>query len=113
GACKNLSAAAGQEAKWLWENMLSKGYGTNYMTHWFLVRGGPRLKLNSGNHEYPVNDSATPAYYIKALNGTIGPISRNIIDNSPHTSARIPLMGCSNIGDAGDGILEESIVDDQ
>ena len=91
------------------EHFLDKGYGTNYMSTWYMVRTGPVLKSVDTGSE---SDIAIPEeIVIKSSNpaNTLGPLSRRVVENSPHPSDNIPLMGDANIGDQKEAFLLETI----
>ncbi len=85
------------------QHLLSKGYGTNYVSSWFLVRGGPSLS-NVGAQTVFANGSK-----IKGLVYTQGPLTRSVTDNSPHTSSKIPLLADANVGDIKEAVLAKAV----
>lgn len=98
------AATAGEKAAGLAEHFLSKGYGTNYITTWFMSRTGPAVADGgSGVIIYPSTSK------IKGLGGTLGPLSRAFAEASPHPTSIIPIMGCANIGDAKEAVLAAEI----
>lgn len=122
GACKIINGLAGNpqgQAQAVAEHLLGKGYGTNYMSVWFLARSAPRIQqtiTGSGSsavvvHYYPTTSSITPSYLaaIKGLGGTQGPLSRSRLDNSGFSSSVVPLLADSNVGDAKEAFLATTI----
>ena len=118
GACALINDAAGNavtQAQLTADHFLSKGYGTNYMTTWFMSRSAPKLQTiqaGSGNTAtvqlvYPADGTSASA--IKGQGGTIGPLTMNQIDNSAHSSSIIPIMGDSNVGDVKEAFLKTTI----
>jgi prepilin-type N-terminal cleavage/methylation domain-containing protein/prepilin-type processing-associated H-X9-DG protein len=101
-----------ERAKYIGEQFLAKGYGTNYMTSWFFGRGGPRL-LDTGSTPkdlvFPAASDAIGGKSIKGLAGTTGPLSRNVVDSGAVPSNLIPLAGDSNVGDSQDSVLDLNI----
>jgi prepilin-type N-terminal cleavage/methylation domain-containing protein/prepilin-type processing-associated H-X9-DG protein len=83
---------------------LDRGYNTNYATSWYLVLGGPQLVSDGANGFQWAG--GTSARRIKALNGCRGPISRRTVEGSYHTSAVIPFMFDSNVGDSNEAALK-------
>jgi prepilin-type N-terminal cleavage/methylation domain-containing protein/prepilin-type processing-associated H-X9-DG protein len=94
---------------------MDKGYNTNYATSWFLVRTAPTLASD-------INSSGTGSIYfqagtgamgstggIKDLGGTAGPLSRQVVENSYHSSSVIPFVFDSNVGDANEAYLAQNI----
>lgn len=116
GSCATHAALTTQadRALWLADNLLKKGYSTNYMTTWFFSRTAPKLQTDSAtaNELKLVYDTTAvvPANRIKGLNGTLGALTRNAVDQSYHSSSVIPIFGDSNVGDAREAFLRESIV---
>jgi prepilin-type N-terminal cleavage/methylation domain-containing protein/prepilin-type processing-associated H-X9-DG protein len=119
GACAYLNAtpvpSPAAKAQILAEHFLAKGYTTNYMTTWYLSRGGPKLQTSqSGSNVqifYPTTGGITPSYLaaIKGVGGTTGPLTRRQVDNAFHSSSVIPIFGDSNVGDAKEAFLKETI----
>jgi prepilin-type N-terminal cleavage/methylation domain-containing protein/prepilin-type processing-associated H-X9-DG protein len=120
GACQFLNASPtptpAEKAQILADHFLAKGYGTNYMTTWFMTRGGPKLQTTQPNANsiqvfYPTTGSITPTYLaaIKGVGGTTGPLTRRQVDNAYHSSSVIPLLADSNVGDAKEAFLKETI----
>lgn len=89
------------------DNLLAKGYGTNYMTTWFHSRSAPRVSASTSG---VVTYNASTNGKLKGLAGSLGPLTRSMQDNSPVTSNTLPLMGDSNIGDIADRTAEQGIV---
>jgi prepilin-type N-terminal cleavage/methylation domain-containing protein/prepilin-type processing-associated H-X9-DG protein len=119
GGCQQLNQIANTDlpgrAAYIAGNFLGKGYGTNYMTTWFMSRTAPKLQNKSVGSTikliYPTTGTVTPTYLaaIKGLGGTIGPLTRAQVDNSYYSGSIIPLLGDSNAGDVKEAFLVESI----
>lgn len=117
GACKLINAATDPAAKadLIAKHFLEKGYGTNYMTSWFMSRTGPKLESDTATAGvvkifYPNDDPAgTKRNAIKGLGGTVGPLSQNVVDAGGISSSRIPIMGDANVGDQKEAFLKNSI----
>lgn len=93
GSCATAIAAVD-----LADKFLAKGYGTNHMTTWFMSRTGLRVRNTTGGTGTSTIDTVS-ADIQKGLNGSKGPLTRRILDQSPHTANTIPLAGDSNLGD--------------
>ena len=118
GACALINAQAGnptEQARLVSKHFLEKGYGSNYVQSWFMARSQPLLQTaqsGSGNSAqvqlfYPSN--AGPISAIKGQGGTRGPLSRNMVDNSYHSSHLIPLLADSMPGDVKEAFLKTTI----
>lgn len=83
---------------------IARGYNTNYAASYFLVRTQPSTENPSTSTD--PNEIASIAG-AKGLGGSLGPITRNIIDNSFVVASAIPVMG-----DAGPGDNDEAILND-
>lgn len=83
---------------------LEDGYGTNYSSSWFLVRGAPRLKLDASD-----NTITDPDLDLKGLGGVLGPLTRRMMDTSHVPTSNIPLMGCAGPGDSDEALLSFTI----
>jgi prepilin-type N-terminal cleavage/methylation domain-containing protein/prepilin-type processing-associated H-X9-DG protein len=107
-------AAAAQAPTMIAKHFLDKGFGTNYMTSWFFARTGPALQtesLSGGVRLYYPSNSIVPASKsaIKGLGGSLGPLSRNVVEQGALASSVIPIFGDANVGDAKEAFLEETI----
>jgi prepilin-type N-terminal cleavage/methylation domain-containing protein/prepilin-type processing-associated H-X9-DG protein len=107
GVCKTISA--GWTGRQIGNNLLAKGYGTNHMTTWFMSRTAPKLASDSAGVLTYTPTASNPA---KGLAGSLGPLTRKVLDTSPVSANTVPLMGDSNIGDVKDRVLEQTIDDD-
>jgi prepilin-type N-terminal cleavage/methylation domain-containing protein/prepilin-type processing-associated H-X9-DG protein len=116
GACAT-PPASGFTGAYIAENFLKKGYGTNYMTTWFMSRMAPKLiQTGAGPFDlvYPstAGTSGAPDEFrnkVKGLGGAEGPLQQKVVDSSYHASSVIPIMGDSNVGDANEAFLKEEI----
>jgi prepilin-type processing-associated H-X9-DG protein len=113
GACATIPIGTwtGQQIADLF---LAKGYGTNYMTTWFLSRSAPKLQKTAATNPFDIIYPSGTTYgpntnAIKGLGGSEGPLQQRVVDNSYHASSVIPLMGDSNVGDANEAYLEAEI----
>lgn len=117
GACRLINAETDPVAKanLLAKHFLEKGYGTNYMTTWFMSRTGPKLATDQATAGvikifYPNDDpNGLKRNAIKGLGGTIGPLSQSVVDAGGISSSRIPIMGDANVGDQKEAFLKVSI----
>jgi prepilin-type processing-associated H-X9-DG protein len=109
GACGVVGSA--WDGTLVAQHFLDKGYGTNYMSSWYMVRGGPLLQTayTGGNVTVSYPMGTNPENKIKGLRGTTGPITRSTIDTSYVSSSRIPLLADANPGDIKEAILEQTI----
>lgn len=94
------------------DHFLGKGYGTNYASSWFMVRGAPRLisTTAAGNTvtvTYPAGGAPSA---IKGLGGSTGPVTRAQCDAAAVPSSMIPLLFDSNVGDAREALLADNII---
>ena len=96
--------------------MLEQGYGTNYASSWFLVRGDLKLMNIAGNHAIVHGtdltvppDGTYEKYDAKGLGGTTGGLTIALLTTSRVASSNIPLMGCAAPGDSNEAVLSTSI----
>jgi prepilin-type processing-associated H-X9-DG protein/prepilin-type N-terminal cleavage/methylation domain-containing protein len=102
-----VAAADADKGAAIAEHFLSKGYGTNYMTTWFMSRTGPSMTaVANGSDQTLVFENGKK---IKGLIATLGPLRQEVIDTSPHSSSVIPLAGDSNVGDVKEAFLKSAI----
>ena len=100
------------------EEVVEKGYNTNYASGWIAVRGRPVLGTGSGGMQTTLGDLK------KWYDGTVqicqGPLTLTQMDNGGVNSSSIPLLGDAARGDAldlstggvdttSDGVLRETI----
>lgn len=83
---------------------LEKGYGTNYMCSWFMVRSTAKQNFNVATG---ITTGGTSG--LKGLGGSKGPITRAFIDTALVPSSTIPMMGDASPGDANEAILTDTI----
>ena len=82
-------------ANYVAEQFFAKGYNTNYAAGWHFVRTKPAL-------DNTVAGSATLTLSgngLKGTEGTVGPLTANIVANSPFASSQVALLGCGAPGD--------------
>ncbi len=94
------------------DHLVKKGYNTNYATSWFLVRTAPKLALPvspSTGATWKITGATAKEKALKSLNGALGPLTRDIVDNSAHPSNLIPLMFDAAPGDASEALLVKDI----
>lgn len=103
GTCATAITGTG-----LADQFLSKGYGTNHMTTWFLVRSAPKQAGTVSGLTGTI--TSTMQDLIKGNPGSKGSLKRRIVDTSPVTSNVIPFMGDANIGDVQDRFMNEDVV---
>ena len=105
GACPLINAGADAIAKadLVVKHFLDKGYNTNYMTTWFMSRGGARLQ-NKGTAP-DVKLVFVKGTKQKAIIGTTGPLNRSQVDSGAISSSLIAIAGDSNAGDIKEAIL--------
>jgi prepilin-type processing-associated H-X9-DG protein len=70
------------------KKVFDKAYNTNYVTSWYLVRGGPRLN-RSGNL---TQRKAGCGVDILSRNSTTGPLTLNDLDVANYPDSTIPLL---------------------
>jgi prepilin-type processing-associated H-X9-DG protein len=110
--------------------LMDKGYNTNYVPSWYLVRGAPKItvtaadpvvdpltdvqytwdlpdiKANQGPGGFGANDGASTG---KGLVACTGPLTQRTLDSSPYDSSIIPLIGCGAPGDPGEAYLTNEV----
>lgn len=86
------------------QEILLKGYNTNYAASWFLVRSAVAVD-ESGNL---TGDPACPISN-KELNSTRGPLTVAMVDSSKIPSDLIPLLGCAAPGDVREAVLSQPL----
>ncbi len=77
-------------AEFLADHFFDKGYNTNYVASWFLVRGAVKLRFESDEWRFVNTPSGVTA---RGLDGTFGPLTRRAVDNGMISASKIPLLG--------------------
>ena len=95
-------------------SLLDAGYGTNYSSSWFLVRSAARTYRAADMVTSPSGNGADDTIThttqdLKGLGGTIGPLTRRMMDTSQIPSSNIPLLGCAGPGDSDEALLTSTI----
>ena len=93
------------------EEVLAKGYNTNYLATWWLVRTGVKLDQD-GNLVDP--DSAGPCVASNGkLGSTYGPLARTFTDAGPILADKIPLLADAGPARVDSGILTNDVGEHQ
>jgi len=108
----NAGGTAAAKAALVKQHFLDKGYGSNYASSWFLVRGQPRLE-NVGSAP-AITLQYNGSWKIKAAggvagSGTTGPLTRAQADAGGISNSLIPMIFDGNVGDIKEAILTETI----
>jgi prepilin-type N-terminal cleavage/methylation domain-containing protein/prepilin-type processing-associated H-X9-DG protein len=114
GACAPaIFGAAATPEQWISDNLFAKGYNTNYMTTYFFSRTEPKLTtnntLNGSGQITEISIECPEGLSIKGVRDSVGVLTRNKLDTGYHSSAVIPIMADSNIGDQKEAFLEGDI----
>lgn len=80
--------------------LLEDGFGTNYATSWYLVRSGPKL-----------NAMGQTIAGLKGFQGTLGPLTERMLDNSGLSANAVPWIGCGAPGDVREAVLSHDLGD--
>ena len=89
---------------------LDAGYGTNYASSWYLVRSAARLYEDNDLGIGTAGDTFTHnTQDLKGLGGTVGALTRRMMDTSKIPSSNIPLLGCAGPGDSDEALLTDTI----
>jgi len=87
---------------------LNKGYNTNYAAGWHFVRSAPKFTFVPGSNGASAAIQTANAG-MKGLAGTLGPLTRRIMENAPVVSSNIALLGDAAPGDIDEAILALTI----
>ena len=103
GTTENTADRADYLVRAFWE----KGYNTNYVASWYLVRSGVKYTFDTATKELlSLNVSGQGR---KGLSTTDGPLTRRVVENSRVPSSNIPLLGDAGPGDPTEAILAVSL----
>ena len=90
-----------ERADYVVRSFWDKGYNTNYVASWYLVRSG--LKYEPGSDPLATINLAGQGR--KGLSTTTGPLTRRMIENARIVSSNIPLLGDAGPGDPSEATL--------
>ena len=110
GATSKGSAA---RSAYLGKHLLDKGYNTNYVASWYLVRSAAKVTSTISKTDTttyaPLFWSTLSESSGKGLAATSGPLRMRTLESSKIPSSNIPLMGCGGPGDPGEAILSSDL----
>jgi len=88
-------------------NLFEKGYNTNYMAHYFLVRSEPRTANGTGDLPV-VTTGAAGVDTIKGLSGSLGPLTQRRAESGIVPTSNIPLLGDAAPGDVNEAVATQT-----
>ena len=82
---------------WVRENLVEKGYNTNYASSWHMVRTAPGIVagVTAGSQKEFLN--------------TAGPLTMGVLDASPVPSTNIGILACADKGDTAEATLVDTV----
>lgn len=95
------AANSSVRADYVVRNFLSKGYGTNYASSWYLGRSDVRFDN--------ISNVAVVGFSPKNLEGAQGPLTIGAADNADAPTSNIPLLGDGAPGDINEASLAVSL----
>ena len=98
-----LVAGTTARAAYVAEFVVDRGYMTNYVTSWHLVRSGLKVTKDASNNKISLS-SAT-----KGQAGTTGPLRLRVLDSGFVSSDRVGCIGDAAPGDANEAILSANL----
>jgi prepilin-type N-terminal cleavage/methylation domain-containing protein len=91
--------------------MFDKGYNTNYVASWYLVRSG--LKFEPGSNPIlSISQATSGGSSYKGIAMTTGGLTRRVVESSRIVSSNIPLLGDAAPGDPSEAVLAFSVAKD-
>jgi prepilin-type N-terminal cleavage/methylation domain-containing protein/prepilin-type processing-associated H-X9-DG protein len=92
---------------------IDKGYSTNYAASWHFARSAPKFDFAAGVAGAPaqiiaINPGGSGSG-MKALNNTLGPLTRRMMENAPVVTSNIALLGDAAPGDVNEAILSHTL----
>ena len=106
GTAIDTPARADYIVRTIWE----KGYNTNYVSSWYLVRGGIKFEPETDPIESMHGD--TNHWSFKGLAMTTGPLTKRVVESTRIPSSNIPLLGDAAPGDPSEAVLALSLTKD-
>lgn len=110
GSTSNVPTTADAAAgDWIAKNMIEKGYSSNYVASYYLVRTQMRfspVKTNTSSSTIKQGEGGSPATATsKGLFTTLGPLTRRVTDSSSISTSLIPILGDACPGDQDEAIM--------
>jgi len=113
GAAVGFTNSAGdQRGQLLARALLDRGYGTNYVSSWFMVRSAPKLQSNAAKDNfltYTTEPNSANWEGLKGYDAALGPLTRRLLETSPVVSSNIPLLADACAGDINEASLTNDI----
>jgi prepilin-type N-terminal cleavage/methylation domain-containing protein/prepilin-type processing-associated H-X9-DG protein len=102
--------ATDQRAALVARAFLDRGYNTNYAASWYLVRSGPKFRLDTTTTPPTLVGILTSSSQgMKGLSTTDGPLVLAKAENSKTPTSQIALLGDAAPGDVNEAILSRTI----
>jgi prepilin-type processing-associated H-X9-DG protein len=102
--------AGSEERRRVVEEMIwKKGYNSNYVASWWLVRSG--VKLNRDGNLVDIDGTGPCPASNKERVSTFGPLSRRLSDVAATPSSNIPLLADTHVGDIREAVLTQTVGD--
>jgi prepilin-type N-terminal cleavage/methylation domain-containing protein/prepilin-type processing-associated H-X9-DG protein len=109
GACvlmaSSTTAGSVERGAFVGDQFIIKGYGTNYATSYYNSRTEPRVTRQGTTNILEVLAGAQ----VKGLAGSLGPVTRDMLDAGAQPSSLIPMLFDSAAGDTNEAILTQDI----
>lgn len=102
GGFDGTTISTPERAAFVAQALFDKGYNTNYVASWFLVRGSVKFDGTAASITAKADTDTSLSY--KGLGLTTGPLTRRMTDNSVIPANNIPLLGCGAPGDPSEAI---------
>lgn len=99
------AAKSAPRADFIARYFYEKGYNTNYVSSWYLVRSALKLANDGAGTTTFVTGSGNA----KGLEQTQGPLTQRVLASSKIPSSNVPLIGDGAPGDPGEAILSYSV----
>jgi hypothetical protein len=100
-----------ERADFIARTMFDKGYNTNYVASWYLVRGGIKFEPDL-TPITSVSKATSGGSSYKGIAMTTGALTRRVVESSRIVSSNIPLLGDAAPGDPTEAVLAFSITKD-
>ena len=110
GTFANTAPSGPERAALIARAFLDKGYNTNYVASWYMVRSGAKVDVNAATSPptiIAIGDSTKQG--LKGLSTTQGPLNRRLLETSPVVSSNVPLLGDAAPGDADEAVLRANL----
>lgn len=100
-------AGTATRAEFVARAFFARGYSTNYVSSWFMVRNTPLFQKPTAGNEQKLLTLTTGS--LKGIGQTAGGLTLRALETAVVPSSRVPLLGDAAPGDVNEAVLDQTI----